>query len=69
SSSGSTTGAAGTSIGTGSSGPTVPGSTNLTNFFGTGSSSSSASNALGALSTIPLPAGYYCSNVGTYTYE
>lgn len=69
SSSGSTTGAAGTSIGTGSSGPTVPGSTNLTNFFGTGSSSSGASNALGALSTIPLPAGYYCSNVGTYTYE
>lgn len=60
---------------TGSTGPVVPsgstsGSANLGNFFGNGpTAGSGASNALGALSTIPLPAGYYCSNVGTYTYQ
>ena len=57
-------------------GPTVPGaagsstgSTNMNNLFGSGTSTSGSSNVLNALSTVPLPAGYYCSNVGTYTYQ
>ena len=61
------------SIGTTSFGPTVPGATgstgSLNNLFGSGTSTSGSSTVLGALSTVPLPAGYYCSNVGTYTYQ
>lgn len=64
------------SIGMTSFGPTVPGaagsstgSTNMNNLFGGGTSTSGSSNVLNALSTVPLPAGYYCSNVGTYTYQ
>ncbi len=61
------------SIGMTSFGPTVPGasgsSTNMNNLFGSGTSTSGSSNVLNALSTVPLPAGYYCSNVGTYTYQ
>lgn len=73
SSSGSTAKTPVDSIGSTSFGPTVPGgassSTGLGNIFGFGPSGSASSSALGALSTIPLPAGYYCSNVGTYTYQ
>lgn len=75
----SSSGNAGTpadSIGSTSFGPTVPGaagsstgSTNMNNLFGSGTSTSGSSNVLNALSTVPLPAGYYCSNVGTYTYQ
>lgn len=55
-------------------GPTVPGTTgsstgSLNQLFGSGTSTSGSSNVLNALSTVPLPAGYYCSNVGTYTYQ
>lgn len=64
------------SIGSTSFGPTVPGaagsstgSTNMNNLFGGGTSTSGSSAVLNALSTVPLPAGYYCSNVGTYTYQ
>lgn len=60
------------SIGSTSFGPTVPGaagSTNMNNLFGSGTSTSGSSAVLNALSTVPLPAGYYCSNVGTYTYQ
>ena len=75
----SSSGNAGTpadSIGMTSFGPTVPGaagsgtgSTNMNNLFGSGTATSGSSNVLNALSTVPLPAGYYCSNVGTYTYQ
>ena len=62
------------SIGMTSFGPTVPGTTgsstgSLNQLFGGGTSTSGSSNVLNALSTVPLPAGYYCSNVGTYTYQ
>ena len=64
------------SIGSTSFGPTVPGaagsstgSTNMNNLFGGGTATSGSSAVLNALSTVPLPAGYYCSNVGTYTYQ
>lgn len=62
------------SIGSTSFGPTVPGTTgsstsSLNQLFGSGTSTSGSSNVLNALSTVPLPAGYYCSNVGTYTYQ
>ena len=64
------------SIGSTSFGPTVPGaagsstgSTNMNNLFGSGTSTGGSSTVLNALSTVPLPAGYYCSNVGTYTYQ
>ena len=62
------------SIGMTSFGPTVPGTTgsstgSLIHLFGGGTSTSGSSNVLNALSTVPLPAGYYCSNVGTYTYQ
>lgn len=76
SSSGSSAGTPADSIGTTSFGPTVPGvtgsstgSTNMNNLFGTGTTTSGSSTVLNALSTVPLPAGYYCSNVGTYTYQ
>lgn len=76
SSSGSSAGTPADSIGTMSFGPTVPGvtgsstgSTNMNNLFGTGTTTSGSSTVLNALSTVPLPAGYYCSNVGTYTYQ
>ena len=76
SSSGSSAGTPADSIGTTSFGPMVPGttgsstgSTNMNNLFGSGTSTSGSSNVLNALSTVPLPAGYYCSNVGTYTYQ
>lgn len=76
SSSGSSAGTPADSIGMTSFGPTVPGttgsstgSTNMNNLFGTGTTTSGSSNVLNALSTVPLPAGYYCSNVGTYTYQ
>lgn len=73
----SSSGNAGTpadSIGMTSFGPTVPGTTgsstgSLNQLFGGGTSTSGSSNVLNALSTVPLPAGYYCSNVGTYTYQ
>lgn len=73
----SSSGNAGTpadSIGMTSFGPTVPGTTgsstsSLNNLFGSGTLTSGSSNVLNALSTVPLPAGYYCSNVGTYTYQ
>lgn len=75
-SSGSSAGTPADSIGMTSFGPTVPGttgsstgSTNMNNLFGGGTSTSGSSNVLNALSTVPLPAGYYCSNVGTYTYQ
>lgn len=71
-SSGSSAGTPANSIGMTSFGPTVPGttgSTNMNNLFGGGTSTSGSSNVLNALSTVPLPAGYYCSNVGTYTYQ
>ena len=75
-SSGSSAGTPADSIGMTSFGPTVPGttgsstgSTNMNNLFGSGTSTSGSSNVLNALSTVPLPAGYYCSNVGTYTYQ
>lgn len=71
-SSGSSAGTPANSIGMTSFGPTVPGtmgSTNMNNLFGSGTSTSGSSNVLNALSTVPLPAGYYCSNVGTYTYQ
>ena len=62
------------SIGMTSFGPTVPGTTgsstgSLNQLVGGGTSTSGSSNVLNALSTVPLPAGYYCSNVGTYTYQ
>ena len=64
------------SIGSTSFGPTVPGaagsstgSTNMNNLFGGGTATGVSSAVLNALSTVPLPAGYYCSNVGTYTYQ
>ena len=63
------------SIGMTSFGPTVPGVTgsstgsSMNNLFGSGTSTSGSSTVLNALSTVPLPAGYYCSNVGTYTYQ
>lgn len=73
SSSGSSAGTPADSIGMTSFGPTVPGvtgsSTNMNNLFGTGTTTSGSSTVLNALSTVPLPAGYYCSNVGTYTYQ
>ena len=76
SSSGSSASTPADSIGMTSFGPTVPGaagssigSTNMNNLFGSGTSTSGSSNVLNALSTVPLPAGYYCSNVGTYTYQ
>lgn len=73
SSSGSSASTPADSIGTTSFGPTVPGVTgstgSLNNLFGSGTSISGSSNVLNALSTVPLPAGYYCSNVGTYTYQ
>lgn len=76
SSSGSSASTPADSIGTTSFGPTVPGvtgsstgSTNMNNLFGTGTTTSGSSTVLNALSTVPLPAGYYCSNVGTYTYQ
>ena len=76
SSSGSSAGTPADSIGTTSFGPMVPGvtgsstgSTNMNNLFGTGTTTSGSSTVLNALSTVPLPAGYYCSNVGTYTYQ
>lgn len=76
SSSGSSAGTPADSIGTTSFGPTAPGvtgsstvSTNMNNLFGTGTTTSGSSTVLNALSTVPLPAGYYCSNVGTYTYQ
>ena len=75
-SSGSSAGTPADSIGMTSFGPTVPGaagsstgSTNMNNLFGSGTATSGSSNVLNALSTVPLPAGYYCSNVGTYTYQ
>lgn len=72
SSSGSSASTPADSIGMTSFGPTVPGvtgSTNMNNLFGTGTTTSGSSTVLNALSTVPLPAGYYCSNVGTYTYQ
>ena len=74
SSSGSSAGTPADSIGTTSFGPMVPGTTgsstgSLNQLFGNGTSTSGSSNVLNALSTVPLPAGYYCSNVGTYTYQ
>lgn len=74
SSSGSSAGTLADSIGTTSFGPMVPGTTgsstgSLNQLFGNGTSTSGSSNVLNALSTVPLPAGYYCSNVGTYTYQ
>lgn len=71
SSSGSSAGTPADSIGTTSFGPTVPGATgsSMNNLFGTGTTTSGSSTVLNALSTVPLPAGYYCSNVGTYTYQ
>ena len=74
SSSGSSASTPADSIGTTSFGPMVPGTTgsstgSLNNLFGNGTSTSGSSNVLNALSTVPLPAGYYCSNVGTYTYQ
>lgn len=75
SSSGSSAGTPADSIGMTSFGPTVPGVTgsstgsSMNNLFGTGTTTSGSSNVLNALSTVPLPAGYYCSNVGTYTYQ
>lgn len=74
SSSGSSAGTPADSIGTTSFGPMVPGTTgsstgSLYQLFGNGTSTSGSSNVLNALSTVPLPAGYYCSNVGTYTYQ
>lgn len=73
SSSGSSAGTPADSIGMTSFGPTVPGAAgsstgSLNQLFG-GTSTSGSSNVLNALSTVPLPAGYYCSNVGTYTYQ
>ncbi len=74
SSSGSSAGTPADSIGMTSFGPTVPGAAgsstgSLNQLFGGGTSTSGSSNVLNALSTVPLPAGYYCSNVGTYTYQ
>lgn len=76
SSSGSSASTPADSIGMTSFGPTVPGvtgsstgTTNMNNLFGTGTTTSGSSTVLNALSTVPLPAGYYCSNVGTYTYQ
>lgn len=71
SSSGSSASTPADSIGTTSFGPTVPGATgsSMNNLFGTGTTTSGSSTVLNALSTVPLPAGYYCSNVGTYTYQ
>lgn len=76
SSSGSSASTPADSIGMTSFGPTAPGvtgsstgSTNMNNLFGTGTTTSGSSTVLNALSTVPLPAGYYCSNVGTYTYQ
>lgn len=71
SSSGSSASTPADSIGMTSFGPTVPGVTgsSMNNLFGTGTTTSGSSNVLNALSTVPLPAGYYCSNVGTYTYQ
>lgn len=75
SSSGSSAGTPAESIGMTSFGPTVPGVTgsstgsSMNNLFGTGTTTSGSSTVLNALSTVPLPAGYYCSNVGTYTYQ
>lgn len=74
SSSGSSAGTPADSIGMTSFGPTVPGTTgsstgSLNQLFGSGTATSGSSNVLNALSTVPLPAGYYCSNVGTYTYQ
>lgn len=71
SSSGSSASTPADSIGTTSFGPTVPGVTgsSMNNLFGTGTTTSGSSTVLNALSTVPLPAGYYCSNVGTYTYQ
>ncbi len=75
SSSGSSAGTPADSIGMTSFGPTVPGVTgsstgsSMNNLFGTGTTTSGSSTVLNALSTVPLPAGYYCSNVGTYTYQ
>lgn len=74
SSSGSSAGTPADSIGMTSFGPMVPGTTgnstgSLNQLFGSGTSTSGSSNVLNALSTVPLPAGYYCSNVGTYTYQ
>ncbi len=73
-SSGSSAGTPADSIGMTSFGPMVPGTTgssasSLNQLFGSGTSTSGSSNVLNALSTVPLPAGYYCSNVGTYTYQ
>ena len=75
--SGSSTGTPADSIGTTSFGPTVPGmstgtsstDTSMNNLFGNNTTTSGSSVVLNALSTVPLPAGYYCSNVGTYTYD
>ena len=74
SSSGSSAGTPANSIGTTSFGPMVPSTTgsstgSLNQLCGNGTSTSGSSNVLNALSTVPLPAGYYCSNVGTYTYQ
>lgn len=75
SSSGSSASTPADSIGMTSFGPTVPGVTgsstgsSMNNLFGTGTTTSGSSTVLNALSTVPLPAGYYCSNVGTYTYQ
>ncbi len=73
-SSGSSASTPADSIGMTSFGPTVPGTTgsstgSLNQLFGSGTATSGSSNVLNALSTVPLPAGYYCSNVGTYTYQ
>lgn len=73
-SSGNSAGTPADSIGMTSFGPTVPGTTgsstgSLNQLFGSGTATSGSSNVLNALSTVPLPAGYYCSNVGTYTYQ
>lgn len=75
SSSGSSASTPADSIGMTSFGPTVPGVTgsstgsSMNNLFGPGTTTSGSSTVLNALSTVPLPAGYYCSNVGTYTYQ
>lgn len=75
SSSGSSASTPADSIGMTSFGPTVPGATgsstgsSMNNLFGTGTTTSGSSTVLNALSTVPLPSGYYCSNVGTYTYQ